>query len=44
LRPDIYSKPTVARMAAIRLEDMPEARREDQADIDEAWEEDEKKK
>lgn len=34
---DIHSKKTIANMEAIRLADRPEARREDQADIDDAW-------
>lgn len=34
---DIHTRPTRVRMAAVRLEDLPEARREDHADIDEEW-------
>lgn len=37
VRPDIHTKPTVVRMSAVRLEDHPDARREDHADIDEEW-------
>jgi hypothetical protein len=44
LKPEVHNRPTVARMAAIRLEDMPQARREDQTDIDEEWTDDESKK
>ena len=38
VRPDIHTQPTVVRMSAVRLEDHPDARREDHADIDEEWE------
>lgn len=34
---DIHNRPTRVRMEAIRLEDQPEARRDDSADIDDAW-------
>ncbi len=34
---DVHTRPTRVRMAAVRLEDLPEARREDHADIDGEW-------
>ena len=39
---DVHEKKTITNMEAVRLADRPEARRDDQADIDEAWGDDEK--
>lgn len=38
--PEAHTKKTITSMEPVRIADRPEARREDQSDIDEAWEDD----